>query len=97
MPEARVGKRCDFSGDEAVTCVLQPANRKGFQIVAEGFNIEDATVTTISAMGAETIVAPPEGKTNLKHVIIGKEGFALKGVTIDGLTPGGDYAVTIIQ
>ena len=92
MPEARVGKRCDFSGDEAVTCVLQPANRKGFQIVAEGFNIEDATVTTISTMCAETIVEPPEGKTNLKYVSIGKEG-----VTIDGLTPGGVCAVTIIQ
>lgn len=97
MPAARVGKRLAFDGSEAVTCELQEANRKGVQIVAEGFNIEDATVTTISAMDAESVVPPPEGKTNVKHVLIGNEGFAFKGVTITGLTPGGDYAVTIIQ
>lgn len=97
MPEARVGKQCNFDGSEPVTCTLQEANRKGVQIVAEGFNIEDATVTIISAMGAESVVPPPEGKTNVKHVMIGNEGFAFKGVEITGLTPGGDYAVTIIQ
>lgn len=67
------------------------------QIVEKGFNIEDATVTSLSAKNVESAVPPPEGKTNVKHVLIGSESFSFKGVTIDGSTPGGDYAVTIIQ
>lgn len=96
MPQATVGRRCNFDGSEPVTCVLQEGNRRGVQIVAEGFFIDDATVITISAMGAETQVSPPEGESELVHVMIGYEGFAFKGLRIQGLPAGGDYAVTII-
>lgn len=97
MPAAQVGRRLNFNGNEPVTCVLQESNRKGVQIVAEGFNIEDATVTMISAMGVESVILPPDGETELKHVIIGAAGFAFKGVRLSDLPPGGDYAVTFIQ
>jgi len=96
MTVARVGRRCDFDGSTPVTCDLQEANRKGVQIVAEGFNIEDATVTMVSAMGVESVVPPPDGETGIKHAIVGRVGFAFKGIKIDGLDPG-DYALTIIQ
>lgn len=97
MPLATVGRRLNFDGSEAVTCVLHEGNRRGVQLVSEGFNIEDADVTMVSAMGAETLVPPPADKTGIKHALIGKEGFAFKGVIIEGLTPGGDYALTIIE
>lgn len=97
MTVARVGKRCEFNGNTPVTCELQEANRKGVQIVAEGFNIEDATVTMVSAMGAESVIPPPAGETGLKHVMVGHVGFAFKGIIVDGLDPDGDYALTIIQ
>lgn len=96
MPVARVGKRCNFDGNTEVTCVLQEANRNGVQIVAEGFNIEDATITMVSAMDVESVVPPPDGETGIKHAIVGRVGFAFKGIKIDGLDPG-DYALTIIQ
>lgn len=97
MPIARVGRRCDFDGSTPVTCVLQEANRDGVQVVAEGFSIEDATITMVSAMGVESIVLPPDGETGLKHVMIGRAGFSFKGIELSGLTPGGSYAVTFIQ
>lgn len=97
MPIARVGRRLDFDGSEPVTCVLQEANRNGVQIVAEGFNIEDATVTMVSAMNVESVVPAPDGETELKHVMIGRAGFSFKGIELSGLAPGGSYAVTFIQ
>lgn len=96
MTVARVGKRCSFDGSTPVTCELQEANRKGVQIVAEGFNIEDATVTMVSAMDAESVVPSPAGETGIKHAMVGSVGFAFKGIIIDGLAPG-SYALTIIQ
>lgn len=96
MPVATVGKKLNFNGSAPVTCVLNERNRRGVQLVAEGFNIEDADVTMISAMGAETIVLPPDGQTGIKHSMIGQEGFSFKGIRISGLTPGGTYALTIL-
>jgi hypothetical protein len=99
MPVATVGKKCNFDGTEAVTCVLREGNRNGVQVVASGFNIVDAEVTVISAMGVETLVpppTPPSGQTEVKHSIIGREGFALKGIRVEGLPPG-EYAITFLQ
>lgn len=97
MAIATVGKKCNFDGTSPVTCVLREGSRRGVQLVAEGFNLEDADVTAISAMGAETLIPPPEGVTGAKHYLIGKEGFALKGLRVEGLPPGGEYALTVIQ
>jgi len=46
--KAVVGKKQAFSGGANVLeCSLQQINRQGVQIIAEGFNIEDATVTVV--------------------------------------------------
>lgn len=96
MPQAQVGTRLEFDGSEPVTARLQESSRRGVQLVAEGFNIEDATVTMVSAMDVESVIPPPDGITGIKHAMVGKEGFAFKGIIIDGLGAG-SYALTIIS
>lgn len=95
MVDAVLGRELEFDGSEPVECVLREGNRNGVQIIAKGFNLEDATVTTISAMGVESEQTPPEGKTLIKHAIVG-EKFAMRGVRLE-LPSTGDYAVTFLQ
>lgn len=88
------GKRKPFNGTTPVECNLSEANRNGVQIIAEGFNIEDADVT-VTFRGGQTQVVTPPTTTGNKAVVIG-EGFSLVKVSVGGVSAGA-YHVTFIQ
>jgi hypothetical protein len=91
--QATLGKALSFDGSEEVVCDLSEKNRNGIQVVADGFDLADATVTIVSAMGVETEVSDIEADTF--HALIG-EKMLMKKIKIDGLSTG-DYKVTFMQ
>ncbi len=92
---AVVGKIKAFSGGaDVLECSLQQINRAGVQIVADGFNIEDATVTVILPGDVEQEPTALETTDN-KTCIVGRK-FSMKGIRISGL-PSGSYNVLFVQ
>lgn len=92
MVQAVLNRTLSFDGSEEVTVAVPASNRDGVQIIATGFNIEDAEVTTISDDGVEEVIPPPEDRTGIKNVRVARH-FSIIGIKLDGLTPGGSYAV----
>lgn len=93
-----VGKRRAFGGGADVFYVkLQQINRKGIQIVAEGFNIEDATVNILFP-GEEGPVKQQPQPLEVESVTIATvgENFSMDGIEIGDL-PAGEYYITIVQ
>lgn len=93
-----VGKRKAFSGGADVFYVkLQQINRKGIQIVAEGFNIEDATVNILFPGEDEPVKQTPQPlEVENVHIATVGENFSMDGIEISDL-PSGDYYITIVQ
>jgi hypothetical protein len=92
MVQAVLNRTLEFDGSEDVIVNVPPSNRDGVQIIATGFNIEDAVITTISDDGVEEEIPPPEDRTGVKNVRVARH-FSITGIKLNGLTPAGDYAV----
>lgn len=96
----KVGKRQYFAGGANTFYVkLQQGNRGGVQIVAEGFNIEDATVEILFPGSDEDdpvkqAPVPLEG-TGYKIATVGKDA-SMDAIEISGLDAD-DYYITIVQ
>lgn len=87
-------KNAFAGGDNTLTIPLNPALNKGFQISAQGFNIEDATITVLP-LGTDTPASvTPEGTPG--SCATTGEGKFCRSVTIGGLGAG-SYFVSVFQ
>lgn len=93
---AVVGKTKAFTGADVVTCKLSEMNRKGVQIVAIGFDIEDATVTVVLPGEDATEQQPTELETSGNKTCIVGRNFSMQAIKISGL-PTGSYSVLFVQ
>lgn len=92
----KAGQVIAFTGGSNVAyCKLQHPNRNGVQIEADGFNLEDATVTVIFPNGAEQEPVSELTGTGNKISRVGL-GLAMDGIKLGGL-PSGTYNVTFTQ
>lgn len=92
---ATVGKKRAFSGGaDVVVCSLQQINRNGVQIIADGFDIEDATVTVVLPGDVEQ--EPTELETTGNKTCIVGRNFSMKAIKVSGLTAG-SYEILFVQ
>lgn len=90
-----LGAKNAFSGgDNTITIPLNPALSKGFQISAEGFDLEDATITVLPLGSNDPAVVTVEGDPG--SCISTGEGKFCRSVTIGGLGAGA-YFVAVYQ
>jgi len=66
----------------------------GFQISADGFDIEDATITALPTGSTQAAPVTVEGEPG--SAASGGKGLMAQSVTIGGLTAG-DYHVAVYQ
>lgn len=91
----KLGRRMAFSGGaNTITFPLDPMSTMGFQISADGFDIEDATITTLPLGTTTPAPVTIEGEPG-SAASCGK-GLMAQSVTIGGLTAG-DYHVAVYQ
>lgn len=81
-------------GDNTITIPLNPALNKGFQISAQGFNIEDATITVLPLGTDTSAVVTVEGAPG--SCATTGEGKFCRSVTIGGLDAG-SYFISVFQ
>lgn len=91
--EARLGQEMSFDGTEDVECNLSLNSRVGVQVIANGFELSDATITITSPIDSETVISDIE--EGAVQAVVG-EGFSMKKVTLGGLGAG-DYSVLFIR
>lgn len=87
-------KNAFAGGDNTLTIPLNPAINKGFQISAEGFDLEDATITVLPQGTNDPAVVTVEGEPG--SCITTGEGKFCRSVTIGGLGAG-SYFVSVFQ
>jgi hypothetical protein len=87
------GIKTEFLGDaDVITCTFSPAAKKGIQIEAEGFTLNNATITAkgISSDDGDIVTA------EAKHVVVIGTDIYIREVSISGVAAG-TYNVTFID
>lgn len=84
---------CGGSGDTLTCASCDQQSRAGVQIEANGFNLEDATITVAAENGAAKIVVAP---TDSGEIALFGSGFSIASIQISGVAAG-TYAVTFRQ
>lgn len=84
---------CGGSSDTLTCAVCDQQSRAGVQIEANGFNLEDATVTVTAENGAAKVVTAP---ADSGEIALFGSGFSIASIQISGVTAG-TYVVTFRQ